>query len=193
MANNYTKKMFQRKSDNVTVALGTLVAPNALQVEVWDKEKKGLALKVYDLTGEVVETERNEVLVIAKPTSETGLEVLKMVEVPEGKTPLKSFNFSKGLEEPIGIYSSCNFKGADDKVSQGGSQYKGVKFSGGDNTTVILNSFYFTQLDEGERYIFVTNGKFDKNTKAFKMERGDDAGKEVEWTTHRGFALCQLV
>ena len=189
---DFTKKIYVRNSDGAAVALGTLTAPDTIQVEVWSKEN-GVQLKDIKLSGNVAETERNEVLVVGKKISDGEIEVLRMVEVPE-VGPIKGFNV-KGLEEPIGIYSSCSFKNAEEKTTkEGDKKYTAVKFSGGENATVIINTFQFHKADEADaRYIFVTNGKFDSSESTFTPERGENAGQEMTWKTHRGFALCQLV
>ena len=186
----FTKKYWKRNTDGVVVAEGTLIAPHTLQVEKW--ENGGVVLKNYDLSGKVEETETNHVLVVGKETSDAAIEVLKMLVVPEDG-PIKSFNFGS-LEEPIGIYSSCNLKSVDEKTAAGsGKKYYSLKFASGENGTVIINTFYFHRQEKDSRYIFVTNGKFESSESTFVPESGENKGKEITWKTHRSFALSQIV
>lgn len=191
--NNFKRRFFQRKNDGAVVALGTLTAKDVLQVEVWNSESKSLELKEFHLTGKLSETETNDVFVLGKVEGNE-ITVLKLVD----RTALKSFSLTKsldayGLSDPIGIYVSDAFKSAEEKTSKGGGKYHAVKFNGGENTTVILNTYGFSKLDEGEKYILVTSGEYDTQTSNFKVERGENAGQEVEWKTVRGFALTQMV
>jgi len=190
---NFVRKLYVRKNDNACVALGTLTASDTLQIEYWSQEQ-GIHLRDIKLSGNVIDTERNEVLVVGKMLSDGEIEVLRMVEVPE-VGPIKGFNVTKGLADPIGIYSSCSFKNVEEKTTkETNKKYFSVKFSSGENATVILNSFFFNKADEADaRYIFVTNGNFESSESTFTPERGENAGKEQTWKTHRGFALSQLV
>lgn len=188
MANQMRSAVFQSK-DGCGAVCGTLVAPNRI-VYAQDDGAGGKVLVYAVLTGNVVETEYNEVVVVGTQTKkampgEDGEIAVRIMESIYATGPIKQY---RGIDSAGDIYTVVivpkeKFQDAKKKNSNSGKTYTEIKASGGEGKTVFIPVWgEFKTPDNAAPYVFMVKGSFEKSEQTY--------GRNEKWTTFR-FANAQ--
>lgn len=124
------------RKDNMGVAVGRLRSPNELLYE------DNGSIKLFHLTGEVVDTEFNDVLILGKKTGEETLEVAKMESLPHNGEDMVAF---KALGEGGPVYCLAipidRLKDSSERVSNNGKTYHTAHFILDKNTSMFVDAY----------------------------------------------------
>lgn len=190
MANQMRSAVFQSKDGCGTVC-GTLVTPKRL-VYTQDDGAGGKVLVYALLTGNVRETEYNDVVVVGKlikkpAIGQDGEIEVAVMESAYADGPIRQY---RGVDSEGAIYTAIvvpkeKFQEAKKKNSQSGKTYTEVKASGGEGKTVFVPVWgEFKTPDNAAPYVFMAKGTLEKSEQTY--------GKNEKWTTFRAGPAYQL-
>lgn len=137
---------------------GRLTAPNRIVYRDSDGNG-GETLKEALLTGNVVDTEYNDVVVVGKKISDFEIQVTRMESLPKNG---EMFLLTTGTEnEKVSclIAAGTRLQSVTDKINSNGKPYKDYQLDGGKNTFVHVNAFGISD-EEAENLVFVGQGVF---------------------------------
>lgn len=139
------------RKDGIGAVVGRLKSPNEIQYE------DNGSIKIFQLTGNVLETEYNDVLLLGKKISDTVFEVQKMESLPHKQEEILGFK-AMGNDGPayclaIPVDKLTN---VEEKISERQSTYHIMHFTLDNNTTMYLTILGEWQKDPAnECYVFI--------------------------------------
>lgn len=137
---------------------GRLVAPNEIVYRDSD-ENGGETLKKATLTGNVVETEFNDVVVVGKKISDTQFEVSRMESLPTGNEMML---FSTGTEEhkvSCLVAAASRLLNIEERTNSNGKPYHSIRLDGGKNVSVYVDVYGAVNKDVSA-FVLVGQGGF---------------------------------
>jgi len=181
----FSRKVYKVQDSNLIIAMGTLDGMK-FTYEEYEKDQKGIVLKSVTLVNATSVSGTGPVVVAGNLVDGT-LEVLRM----DTLAPNLCYKVGDG-DKSIGFFSSKELKSAEEKTSSGGNPYHKIKFAGGEGKSIILNSFGFRKLPDGEIYPMVIQPA---NGQLFDVREGEfdnGKGEMVAWKTFYGFSPMQF-
>lgn len=138
------------RKDNAGAVVGKLKSPTEIQYENNGK------IEIFSLTGNIVETQYNDVIVLGRKIDDTHMEVHKMESLPKLQEP--PFGL-KGTDNEKPVYSLCIPKDIISNIEQHidtkGKLYHTVHAVAG-NTTYFISVFgEFTENTINDCYVFL--------------------------------------
>lgn len=125
--------IFRKNGEGVLV--GRLSAPDRIRCDQNGK------IEEFELSGNVVETEYNDVLVVGKKTDEHAVFVQQMESLPTAEDGALLFTFGEQNDACcVAIPKSC-VKEIADKVAANGAPYKAIRAEIGKNHSFYLNLY----------------------------------------------------
>ena len=140
-----------RKTDNMGVLVGRLTSPNHVKFE------DNGTIREFDLTGNVTDTEYNDVFVLGKEINENTFEVQKMESLPIGDD--KMFGLV-GEGESGKLYALAipeqQVDSIEEKISEAGKPYHSLHVTIDRNTTMYISVFgEFREKTGNACYVFI--------------------------------------
>lgn len=124
------------RKDGMGAVVGRLKSPNEVQYE------DNGTLKVFQLTGNVVDTEFNDVLIVGKKVSENTLEVAKMESLPDRNGAFLGFKAAGDMGELFCMaIPKCCVIDVEEKMAENGAPYKKFHAKLTEKMSLFLNVF----------------------------------------------------
>lgn len=190
MSRQMRSAIFQSK-DGCGAVCGTLVAPNKIAY-AQDDGAGGKVLVYAILTGNVRETEFNEVVVVGMQTKkaapgEDGEIAVRIMESAYVDGPIKQYRGIDSENKPytVIVIPKEKFQEAKKKNSSSGKTYTEVKASGGDGKTVFIPVWgEYKVPDNTAPFVFMAKGTLEKSEQTY--------GKNDKWTSFRSGPAEQI-